>query len=72
MTTPITSISFADDEFMSFKNTQSLHACYRSAPRTMKRIAPRDIGAKRIGHFGFFNARFQESLWQAYLLPEFA
>jgi hypothetical protein len=33
-------------------------------------IAPIDIGAERIGHFGFFNARFEQSLWQTYLLPE--
>lgn len=69
---PITSISFADDEFMSLKNTQSLHGYYVSAPRRMRRIAPADVGASRIGHFGFFNSRFQDSLWQAYLLPELA
>jgi len=67
---PITSLSFADDEFMSLKNTRSLHDCYQSAQRCMKRIAPADVGARRIGHFGFFNSRFQDSLWQAYLLPE--
>jgi predicted alpha/beta hydrolase len=67
---PITSISFADDEFMSLKNTQSLHGYYHSAPRRMKRIAPADVGVSRIGHFGFFDSRFQESLWQAHLLPE--
>lgn len=70
--TPITSLSFVDDEFMSARNTESLHGFYASAPRTMKRIAPEDIGATRIGHFGFFHQRFQESLWRAYLLPELA
>lgn len=69
---PITSLSFADDEFMSLKNTRSLHDCYQGAQRCMKRIAPADVGARRIGHFGFFNSRFQDSLWQAYLLPELA
>jgi len=67
---PITSISFADDEFMSLKNTPSLHGYYQGAPPRMKRIAPADIGVQRIGHFGFFNSRFQDSLWQAHLLPE--
>jgi hypothetical protein len=38
----------------------------------MKRIAPADIGVSRIGHFGFFNSRFQDSLWQTHLLPELA
>jgi len=68
--TPITSFSFSDDEFMSLQNTESLHRCYAGAPRTMKRIAPMDVGAERIGHFGFFKTRFRESLWKAHLLPE--
>jgi predicted alpha/beta hydrolase len=72
MTTPITSLSFADDEFMSLRNTDALHGCYQNSPRSMLRIAPSDIGAERIGHFGFFNARFQDSLWRRYLLPELA
>ncbi|NLG77200.1 MAG: alpha/beta hydrolase, partial [Xanthomonadaceae bacterium] len=28
-----------------------------------RRIAPRDIGVTKIGHFGFFRPQFQESLW---------
>lgn len=69
---PITSLSFVDDELMSARNIESLHGFYANAPRTMKRIAPDDIGAKRIGHFGFFKARFEESLWTTHLLPELA
>jgi predicted alpha/beta hydrolase len=67
---PIVSLSFADDEMMSLRNTESIHAFYSGAPRTMRRIAPRDIGVPRIGHFGFFRARFEHSLWRGVLLPE--
>jgi len=35
-------------------------------------IAPRDVGARRIGHFGFFRTSFEASLWRAHLLPELA
>ena len=70
VTLPITAISFTDDEMMSERNTASLHAFYSGAPRVMKRIAPRDIGVARIGHFGFFSARFKEALWRNVLLPE--
>lgn len=70
VTTPIVSLSFTDDEFMSAKNTESLHGFYTNARRTMKRIAPGDVGAKRIGHFGFFRHRFAETLWARHLLPE--
>ncbi len=72
VTTPIVSLAFTDDEFMSARNTASLHGFYTNAPRTMKRIAPQDVGARRIGHFGFFRQRFAETLWLRHLLPELA
>jgi predicted alpha/beta hydrolase len=61
--TPILSLSFTDDEYMSARNTADMHAFYAGAPREMRRIAPQDIGAKRIGHFGFFRDRFAATLW---------
>jgi predicted alpha/beta hydrolase len=67
---PITSLSFTDDEMMSARNTESLHSHYTSSPRRMARIAPVDAGLERIGHFGFFRAQHQDSLWSRYLLPE--
>ncbi|MBI3149125.1 MAG: alpha/beta fold hydrolase, partial [Betaproteobacteria bacterium] len=70
VTAPIVSLSFTDDEFMSARNTASLHGFYTNAQRTMKRIAPQDIGVGRIGHFGFFRHRFADTLWGSYLLPE--
>jgi predicted alpha/beta hydrolase len=63
VTTPILSLSFTDDEYMSARNTADMHAFYANAPRDMRRIAPRDIGEKRIGHFGFFRQRFAPTLW---------
>lgn len=70
--TPIVSLSFSDDEMMSLANTESIHGFYAAAPRKMQRIAPRDIGVARIGHFGFFRPRFEDSLWRRFLLPELA
>lgn len=70
--TPIVSLSFSDDEMMSLANTESIHGFYCAAPRKMRRIAPRDVGAERIGHFGFFRPRFEEALWRRVLLPELA
>jgi predicted alpha/beta hydrolase len=61
--TPILSLSFTDDEYMSARNTADMHAFYSGAPREMRRIAPRDIGAQAIGHFGFFRQRFAGTLW---------
>jgi predicted alpha/beta hydrolase len=63
VTTPILSLSFTDDEFMSRLNIESMHGFYAAAPREMRRIAPGDIGMRRIGHFGFFRRSYAESLW---------
>lgn len=70
VTTPITSLSFTDDEMMSDRNITSLHEFYVGAPRSMKRITPKEVSAVRIGHFGFFSKRFESTLWKDYLLPE--
>ncbi|WP_374440544.1 alpha/beta hydrolase family protein [Pseudomonas panipatensis] len=68
--TPIVSLSFTDDEMMSQRNTESLLSFYRGAPTVNTRIDPQQVGAPRIGHFGFFRAQFADSLWTRYLLPE--
>lgn len=68
--TPITAISFTDDEMMSARNTESIHGFYRNAPRVMRRLAPEEVGVRRIGHFGFFRAAIAQSLWHTVLLPE--
>lgn len=60
---PLLSLSFTDDEFLSQRNIESLHAFYAGAAKEMQRIAPKDIGMPHIGHFGFFRKRYEESLW---------
>lgn len=72
VTTPLTSISFTDDEMMSEQNTASLHGFYRNAPRTMTRLAPLDHGLARVGHFGFFRPEVGSRLWASQLLPALA
>jgi len=67
--TPILSLSFTDDEYMSAASIASLHAFYSGANRQMVRLAPADIGVASIGHFGFFRERFAASLWVPYVLP---
>ncbi len=60
---PILSLSFTDDEYMSARNIESLHSFYSGAARELRRIAPRDAGVERIGHFGFFRRRHADTLW---------
>lgn len=60
---PVLSLSFTDDEYMSRRNIESLHGFYEGAALEMQRIAPQDVDAPIIGHFGFFNRKFESSLW---------
>jgi predicted alpha/beta hydrolase len=60
---PIVALSITDDELMTERGTRVLIDCYENAPRELQRIAPSDANAKRIGHFGFFRAQFEATLW---------
>lgn len=65
---PMLSLSFTDDEMMSAKGIKSLHGLYVNAPVEYRRIAPKEIGARHIGHFGFFRPQFEQTLWP--LVPQ--
>jgi predicted alpha/beta hydrolase len=64
---PLLSLSFTDDEYMSERNVAVLHGFYGNARREMRRITPRELGLRRIGHFGFFRPRTGERLWPSML-----
>jgi len=53
---------------MSAKGIKSLHGLYANAPVEYRRIAPREVGVRHIGHFGFFRPQFEQTLWP--LVPE--
>jgi predicted alpha/beta hydrolase len=65
---PMLSLSFTDDELMSARGIRSLHGLYTNAPVQYRRIAPPEVGARRIGHFGFFRPQFERTLWP--LVPQ--
>lgn len=65
---PMMSLSFTDDEMMTERGTRSLHRLYRNAAVEFRRIAPDQIGVRRIGHFGFFRPQFERTLWP--LVPQ--
>lgn len=60
---PIVALSITDDEMMTERGTRVLLDCYENAPRELLRVAPADVQARRIGHFGFFRERFRTTLW---------
>ena len=49
---------------MTERGTHVLIDCYEDAPRAVQRIARADVGARRIGHFGFFRPQFEPTLWR--------
>jgi len=61
---PVVALSITDDELMTERGTHVLIDCYENAPRQVQRIAPADVGAQRIGHFGFFRRQFEPTLWR--------
>ena len=61
---PIRSYSFTDDALITQRAIDSLHDFYVNARVTRRHVSPADLGAKSIGHFGFFSERHRDTLWQ--------
>ena len=60
---PVVALSIDDDELMTERGVRVLIDCYANPPRRVERVAPADVQARRIGHFGFFRDQFRLSLW---------
>ena len=56
-------ISLSDDPFGTVAAIERLLNYFSASDRQHLRIDPADIGEAAIGHFAFFNSRFQKSLW---------
>jgi predicted alpha/beta hydrolase len=65
VTAPMLAYSFEDDDMISRRAVESLHGFYRNARLTHCHLAPADAGRSKIGHFGFFAARSEATLWKA-------
>jgi predicted alpha/beta hydrolase len=63
VTAPILAFSFEDDDIVTRPAVESLNGFYRNARVEHRHVAPAGIGAKRIGHFGFFAERSRPNLW---------
>ena len=62
-TFPVHALSITDDELMTLRGTHSLIDLYENAPREVQRLAPGDVGVRRLGHFGTFRAEHEAQLW---------
>jgi len=60
---PIRVYSFEDDPIITRTAIDRMHTFYGAARIERHHVAPRDIGAARIGHFGFFARSSESTLW---------
>ncbi len=60
---PTLAVSVSDDPFGTVAAVERLLSYYKNCPRTVLVISPESIGEPEIGHFAFFNSRYEEKLW---------
>jgi predicted alpha/beta hydrolase len=60
---PLRAYLIADDTYAPAPTVRRLFDEYTAAKKELKVVAPGDVGAKAIGHFGFFRAKFEATLW---------
>ena len=60
---PILAVSVTDDEYGTVPAVERLLAYFNQSPITHLRISPQSIQEPVIGHFEFFNNRFEHKLW---------
>jgi predicted alpha/beta hydrolase len=64
ITIPLHACCITDDGYAPLATVEAFIAQHPNADSELQQIAPRDAGAKRIGHFGFFREQFRDTLWR--------
>ncbi len=60
----ILALSFTDDQNLGCRRAvEALHSSYRLAQLEYRHIDPAEVGAKKIGHFGYFRLHEGNELW---------
>jgi predicted alpha/beta hydrolase len=70
---PALILSVTDDAFATEAGTHRLLSYFPGLKPRFMRVSPADVGARRVGHFGFFRRNLQFILWPrvlAYILQE--
>lgn len=63
---PLRSVSFSDDAYAPPRAAAALVSGYTKTVPELVTIAPADVGAPSIGHFGAFRSSFKDTLWSAW------
>lgn len=61
---PLRAYAISDDPFAPASAVAALLDLYPNARGEIRRVHPGELGAKRMGHFGFFREAFRDSLWR--------
>jgi predicted alpha/beta hydrolase len=60
---PVLGLTFSDDELLLESGSRMLHEAYHVADVDYRVLSPQQFNLKRIGHFGFFKASHEATLW---------
>ncbi|HJL15819.1 MAG TPA: hypothetical protein RMH99_09190 [Sandaracinaceae bacterium LLY-WYZ-13_1] len=63
MRMPMRQIGFTDDALAPPRTVDAPRGYYRNARVEHRPVTPAEVGARSIGHFGFFRPRFADTLW---------
>jgi predicted alpha/beta hydrolase len=61
---PIRGYSFEDDSMITRPAIDQLHSFYGAARVERRHVLPKDVGAERVGHFGYFSNAHRDTLWR--------
>lgn len=60
---PVLGLTFSDDELLLESGSRMLHDAYHAADVDYRVLSAQQFKLKRIGHFGFFKASHETTLW---------
>jgi predicted alpha/beta hydrolase len=63
-THPLRALTFTDDPWATRPMVELLCSGFTATEPEILSIAPSHVGAKKIGHFGFFRPEFRETMWK--------
>jgi predicted alpha/beta hydrolase len=63
-THPVRALSFSDDPWATLPMVELLCSGFTATRPEILSIEPKQVGAAKIGHFGFFRPEFRETLWK--------
>lgn len=64
ITGPLLGFSVDDDDYAPRQTVEAWLTFFDHAQKEHRHVRPSDVGAKAIGHFGFFRPQFEGTLWR--------